>query len=307
MLKPDNPLFSARNLAKPRRMLFSFIACLVLLLALMMTGCGSQEGQSQSSTPSSASTPATPAKDAIKIEQLNYSVNNTVEDGHRRVALEFVNNSSYEIAECRFDFALNSGVTDEEITEAFSSMDAVSDKSQIVTAIRQYGIHAEFDYATNAGATSPSEPLLLGVYYLTDMSQYELTTLDMVTISYIDDGKMYKETYDAVNDSYSLDSDVVDISQWSDGELASIVPQPENVYITDVREYNNQFSFDATNVTQEEYNAYVAAAKAAGFDSDVTSGDSFYYAHSADGKYDFNIFYYPDSQTMNLIMNVESE
>lgn len=301
MLRFTNLHFFKERLCRTKKIALSFASCLVLLLALMMAGCGSQEGQQQSSAP------ATPEKDAIKIEQLDYSVSNVVEDGRRRVALEFVNNSSYEIAECRFDFALNSDVTDEEITEAFSSMDAVSDKNQIITAIRQYGIHAEFDYGTDAGAVSVSEPLLLGTYYLTDMSQYELTSLDMVAISYIKDGKMYKETYDAVNDSYSLDSDVIDISQWSDSELASIVPQPENVYITSVHESNNQFSFDATNVTQEEYDAYVAAAKAAGFDSDVTSSDSFYYAHSADGKYDFDIFYYPDSQKMSLIMNVESE
>lgn len=304
MRKPTRFLFAVRGFAEQRKMILSFAFCFVLLLSLMLTGCGSQEGQQSSSA---VSTPASPAKDAIKIEQLDYSVNNTVEDGYRRIALEFANNSSYEIAECRFDFAVNPDATDEEIIDAYSGMDAYSDKDQLVKDLRQYGVHAEFDYATAAGTASVSSPLLLGIYYLTDMSQYDITALDMVTISYVDDGKIYKETYDAVNNSYSLASEAIDISQWSDGELARIVPQPENVYITDVREYDDQFSFDATNVTQEEYNAYVVAAKEAGFDSDVTSGDSFYYAHSADGKYDFNIFYYPDSQKMNLIMNVESE
>lgn len=278
-------------------------AALALLAAALCLGGGTPpDGGPEPEANPSESREAEKAR--IDYEDVEWSVGDTVIEGERRIGMSYSNRSPYKILSLRLEFSAMDGLTDEQL-EAFASMKYPENAAE---KFLDDGLYCDIGRPVEAGADSSPEELLEAGYYITDIAQYELAEPDLMTIRFVtEEGKMFEETIDCRNGSVSMSSTVVDTSQWADSEMASLVPRPENAYITRLADYIGQFSFDARDVTAEEFAAYVEACKAAGFTTDPVSTDQTYYADSSDGAYDLSLFYWPEFARMDVILNGERE
>ena len=291
---------------KKRRNLIVISLCLAALVLFALAGCGGDGNDASSQGTSQSDSKAgfrTPSKDAVKIEDIPWSVEGVIEDGHRRVAMQYTNNTDYVIAAIRMDFKVKPDASDERLEAAFESMRNETWCPDPVGKVKEIGMWCECSISVEPGEDSVQTALEVGSIYVSDIAQYDLMIPDMMQILYLSEGKLYVESYDFIAGSYSLSKDVTDVNQWSDSEMSTLVPRFESGYIVDVRDSTDQFAFDAIDVTQEEFEAYVEECKQAGFATDPTFTGSVYYAEDSEGMYDFSLFYYADIQKMNLILN----
>ncbi|WP_165248987.1 DUF6591 domain-containing protein [Adlercreutzia sp. ZJ141] len=287
---------------KTRQRLIVVSLFFAALVSLALVGCGG-DGNTTPSQSDDKTGDSTPSKDAIKIDDILWSVDGIIEDGYRRVAMQYVNNTDYVIANVQMEFRVKPDASDEQLESAFASMKDETWCPDPVGDVKQDGMWCECPIPVEPGGSSAPGTLEVGITYINDIAQYELMDLDMIRIQYISEGKMYEEYYDFKSDSYSLSQTVIDVNQWSDSEMSALVPRFSSGYVVDINDFTDQFSFDAIGVTQEEFEAYVEECKGMGFTTDPTFTDSTYYAEDSEGLYDFSLFYSADHQKMNLILN----
>lgn len=98
----------------------------VSMLGLTLAAC-SAGGAGGTAAPESAGEAqvqesATPADDAIKVEQIDYEVKDGVENGYRRVLFGYTNNSDYTVVSVDLLMDMPEDVEDEELESAFADL-----------------------------------------------------------------------------------------------------------------------------------------------------------------------------------------
>lgn len=260
---------------------------LVGALGLALVGC------STGGMPGSAGTAVhiedeMPADDAIRVEDIDWSMDIGVENGMRRVMFSFTNNSDYTIVGLELDSAVKEDAAWDDLQAAFDYL--VEDGADEQT-IRDCILTGESCYAVKPGEASDPDACNIGFYYVLNIEQIDYVEPDMLTIKFLSDGKMYEEYYDYRNDAYSLSSDVVEVLQWSDSEQAAELPRPEDLYVIDLDDSGERFTFDTIATSRNDFEAYVAACKEAGFTANASETDDTYYADNEDGAYHLDLFY----------------
>lgn len=244
-----------------------------------------------------------PAKDEVKAEEIVWKVDNAVIDGNRRVAIQYENKSAYTIASLRIDFVVKEDLSEEELQAAFSGMQSEINTDPAGNA-KKNGMWGEVTVPVLPGESSAPGPLEVGAIYINDMAQFEAVEPDLMKIAFLtDDGKMYEETYDFKNDSYSLNSKVVDTTEWGSEEPATMSPKADGMIVVDVEDTAERFFFEAIDVDQEEFDAYVDACKEAGFTVDPAETDQTYYADHVGGGFHVDCFYYPGLQQLTVYLD----
>lgn len=244
-----------------------------------------------------------PAKDEVKAEEIAWTVDNAVVDGKRRVAIQYENKSAYTIANLRIDFAVKQDLSEEELQTAFSGMQSEINTDPAGNA-KKNGMWGEVSVPVLSGESSVPGPLEVGAIYINDMAQFEAVEPDLMRIAFLtDDGKMYEETYDFKNDSYSLNSKVVDTTEWGSEEPATMSPKADGMIVVDIDDTAERFFFDAIDVDQEEFDAYVDACKEMGFTAEPAETDQTYYADHVDGGFHVDCFYYPGLQQLAVYLD----
>lgn len=283
--------FDSRSVGMRRNV--AITASMVMLAGVLsMTGCGGV-GAGGSGGAAAQSTDSKPAKDEINITDIAWSIEPGVDGGDRRMLFEYENKSDCDVLSVRLEGKLKADLTDEEIEAEYSN---ILDEGIAVEDLRDWVFNAEVGELVAPGARSKADEACLGIFYLLNEEQYKLVEVDMLTIEYVRDGKLYTEYCDLLSGSYSLSSDVVDLEQWSTTDLAKMMPRQDDLLVTDVTETPTRFGFETIGTSRESYESYIEACKEAGFGFDVTSGDDFFYSYSEDGLYSLNIFYNADSE-----------
>ena len=96
------------------------------MLGLVLAACSSG-GAGETMTPGSTGgaqvqESATPADDAIKVEQIDYEMRDGVEGGNRRVLFGYTNNSDYTVVSVELLMAMPEDVEDDELESAFADL-----------------------------------------------------------------------------------------------------------------------------------------------------------------------------------------
>ena len=107
----------------------------------------------------------------------------------------------------------------------------------------------------------------------------------MATICLIgDDGKGYVEYYDFKSNIYGESSQGgIDLHQWSDSELAQLLPKAESVAVQVDRDDEEIFYFTAYGSSAESFTAYVEEVKKKGFTMVDYEGPDTYRATNGNG------------------------
>lgn len=280
-----------------KRFVMASVASLACCLAL--AGCSTTVGQGSSISDANSAASAEsvkPVDDAVAIDQLDWTVQEEIIDGNRRVGFSYTNNSDYPIVSFDIKFTQRADVTDEQ-RSVFDSMYA--DDSAYIPPVDASELYADAENQHYAAPGDEVDPWTCELSYsLTSLSmeQYELMEPNIAHIRYIgDDGNIYSEYYDFLNDRYELDKgeteETVASDTWPESDLAKMMPKMDAAAITVENDDDESFKVLAYGVTEDDFTSYVDQCKEAGFDQVDDENSMSCTLRNADG-YSIDITYY---------------
>ena len=85
---------------------------------------------------------------------------------------------------------------------------------------------------------------------------------------------------------------------WSESEISGLLPKLTDKLVRVSDDKDEWFEFYAFDISQDEFNEYVEACKAAGFSFNVTDSDRWFSSQDEDGGYKVVADYYPSKSIM---------
>lgn len=262
-----------------------------LMLLLIFTGC------SQSANSPSIPNETKPKKIPIKIEDISWSVQEEIVDDERAVVFSYSNNTKYTIGGIEIDFTLKDDVTDEDLKVFDHYKEEYDVEDEDIKDIYITGFSHKF--AAPKQTVSGTPCVIDNTYFQVEsIKQYEIMQPDKATIVYLDKEKAYTIYYDFKSGNYSwANEDGIEIDQWSDGDLASLISKP-NAQVISCTEDSTTFNFTSYGVSKEQFEKYVQACKEKGFILDVSNWETYYNAKN-ENDYELSIDYYEKDDRMD--------
>lgn len=253
-------------------------ALLSMTMVLGFTGCTGENNEG------TVFDTAFSAKDAIKIEDIDWNVTESVMDGERYLSFNYTNNSDYTILDIEMEFTQKSDVTAEQLS-VFDELKAEREwTDEEVADIYILGYNRK---CAEPGETVSDSPCCInGTYTIVEtIEQYEIMEPDMATIAFIGkDGKGYAVYYDFKTQTYGESSQGgQDLQEWSDSEISKLLPKAEAPAINVSSDDEDCFYFYAYGVSRETFEKYVEAVKSNGFTEVGFESSTSYRATNADG------------------------
>ncbi len=284
--------------------------CIIAIIgAVMLVGCGESKNNPVKSDNKVSSSEK---KEKIKMNQLPYEINSEIMNDNRYVVMKLTNNTDYTIVSFEMKFKEKSDITKEqkdkfckEVKEEVFNQMTDEDFEKIKS--EPISMHTQIEKVIKSGAVEEKIHCYYyqGIYYLKNMDHFKLVEPDMVTIKYIDDGKIYKMYYDYVNDSYSFDNETEDAVQWSTN-LGKKIPKANSEYIESTIDSDSNFMCDVYGISKEDYQKYIEECKKMGYTKDSDSFDDFYSAENSEG-YELSLDYDADKCKMDISISCPDE
>ena len=270
----------------------AFKSFTVLFLVILMTGslwaCNSNEDGNISSDSSEKSNP-------IKIEDIDWNVDEGIINGRRYVLLDYTNNTDYAISSFEITFNEKDDLTDEEKENFFEN---VVEKFQLsnddIAQLKEEDIsmHTETNQIVNPGESVKNVYCFYynGSYYVKKINYYNMVEPDIATIKYIKDDKIYTTYYDFVSKKYSNDDETEVAYRWSKTDLGDKIPKPEVKVVEVEIDNDSTFMFEGYSMSSEQFDAYVEQCQDLGFTVDIDSDKESYSADNTEG-YSVDLYY----------------
>lgn len=273
----------------------------VLFVVAMIMGafcaCGSGEASSSNDA----------GKDSIKIEDIDWTVEEGVIDGGRYILLNYTNNSNYTISSFEMTFKEKLGVTDEEKEHFFAYVkDEFDPSDEELEELKKesFSMHAGSEKIVKPGESSKGVHCYYyeGYYYVTDINFPDLVEPDIATIKYIDGDKSYTIYYDFVSKKYSKIDEIGLVYQWSKTSLGDRIPKIEAEIVEVELDDEDLFMFDAYGVSLDLFESYTNQCREAGFVSNVVNYEGYYTATDSDG-YSIDLYYESEDDSISVILS----
>lgn len=269
-------------------------AAVIAAIALATSGCSgvTENGSSASTAPEATSATAskenetkesgTKGNDAITIDEIDWTVDESIINGERYVAFSYTNNSPYTIVALEIDFQQREDVTDEQR----SVFDPLYENEYWDHEPSELYIKAYTERLVEPGDTSIDVPCSMNgtLTPVSNLEQYELMEPDTMGVAYIgSDQRIYMEYYDFKSEKYSSDTrSGVPAKDWPEHELMDLAPSVDAPVITVEWDSENDVMIETSASGRESFDSYVQACKDAGFTDVVYSYDGYYAATNAD-------------------------
>lgn len=268
--------------------LFS-VSLLIIMLLSHIVGCGNNASKSDEKDTKS---------NDLKIEDIDWSVDEGIVDGKRYVMLSYTNNSKYTISNFEILFSEKQNITEEQKAKYFedikkitevdeSDPDEVSDFEELKS--REISMSVESERVCRSGESISNEKChyYSGYYYLRSIEHFSLVEPDIATIKYIDDNKIYTVNYDFKSKKHTKDAKTEVAFYWTKKEIGNNIPKPKADIVSCGVDYDDQFSFDIHGWALDDFNAYVKECQEKGFTVDKHEYEGFY---SADNEAGYNVY-----------------
>lgn len=271
---------------------FATCAAAGLIACLALAGCSSNGGAmgSAGAAPQGSSVNQSESKggekDSIKVDEIDWSVEDGIIDGNRRVVFNYTNNSDYLVCGIKMEFRQRDDVTDEdravynsiyENNEFWQEMNGGPEELYITASCMQMVDPGEAVDSVRCTFNSTSTSV-------ESMDQYELMEPSLLSIAYLANGKKYVEYYDYGTGKYSLDSKSGEAAnEWDESGISEVLPEPDSQLVVDSYSSSSYYSVNVYGFDREAYEAYVASCKDAGFTTDPYESDAFYSAENDSG------------------------
>ncbi len=262
---------------------------LVVSIIFGLTGCGSESVVEESVSEIYEPDLSFKAEEAIKVEDVDWSIYNGVIDGERSLLFSYVNNTDYTINRVEIEFTPKAGTTVDDFSAllAFVPDEYVADFTE---SFDTYVSYITMD-STNYQVTPPGESAntgsecSLGYFEIQTSDQCAFMEPDIITVSFIGpNGLGYKTSYDFKYQTYTTSPrDGIVLQPWPDSEISGLLPETNFDIIEISSDQDDWFTFYAYGVSRADYDTYVKAIKNAGFTYDYLSYDDYYSADNKDG------------------------
>lgn len=236
----------------------------------------------------------------VKIEDIEWNVNESVVDGQRYLVLEYTNNSECTIVDVEMKFTLKDSLTTEQLSALNSAKEKYkwSDDKLSEVYILGYNRKIVEPQETSKGSAC----VFNGTYQIVEnIEQYNLMEPDMVQIAYMkSDDKVYSLYYDFKNQEYTEDeTGGIAAVDWSDSEIAKLISKPDVKVLKVSSDKEDKFSFSAFGVSNDIFTKYVDDCKNKEF-TDVGFESTNGYRASNSAGYEVDVKYNANEETMNV-------
>lgn len=284
-----------------------FILILMLSITIVFVGCGNTN--SNDTRPASKESTKGSSKSRIKIEDLNWEIDEGIDDGHRSVYTNIENKSKYILVDFKLTFKTKEGLTDDDKSKLYYDLKnnfKVDDKTLERIKSEPITMYTNVTKVINPDESASNIACYYGYGYpINDMDLYNMFVPDIATIKYVDDGKIHTEYYDFESQKYSSGSETEQAIQWSQTELGNKIPKPEAKVIRTLSDYENSFSFEVFGVSPDQFNSYIKNCKEAGYTSKPQSYSGSYKAENSDG-YVLYIYYRKDTSSFCVSVDAKN-
>lgn len=269
-------------------------------MTISLAGCtGEAAAVSSASTASASFAP----KEAIKIDEIDWSVENAVINDERCMSLNYTNNSSYKILSLELECEVKDDVTIAQLQKLndFRSSDKWTDEE--LKKLTFEGTNEKF---ADPGESVSDARCSLNGAYSRDVNKdvYDLFEPSMMKIVFAGpDDKGYEVTYDFIGDAYGISShEGVDLHKWSDSTLASLLPQPGEDFVNAVSSDQTEYFYAYVyGMSADDYKAYVKETEEKGFDQNEQDYNTDVYVNNAAGQR-LNLGYSAEKECMSITL-----
>lgn len=278
-----------------------WMAVLIGALGLALAGCGSETAPTSDAEEAPVEKVAESIEDAVKIDDIEWTVSNKAIDGTRYITFSYTNSSDYQLLGVDMEFTQREDVTDDQravFDELYEEDDMWEDFNG--------GRDEVYISASNTKLVEKGESVDVACFFnhtgmrVTTMEQYDLMEPSLISIAYVVDGNINVEYYDFLNDDYSLDSQSGAVADsWEDGGITKDVPKPESQVISETYRSEDAYNADVYGYTRDDFDAYVGACVEAGFTEEPDEGMSSYSACDPEGR-ELDLFYDSDDEIMRF-------
>ncbi|MBQ5332764.1 MAG: hypothetical protein J6K92_05845 [Oscillospiraceae bacterium] len=252
------------------------VLCISIAILFVLTGCSEETASVFESTFS--------AKDAIKIEEIDWNVTESILDGERIVSFNYTNNSKYTILDVEMKFRQKADTTPQQLSLFDELKETYEWTDEEVSEIYILGYNRK---CADRGETVSDSPCCINGTYIEvqSMEQFEIMEPDMVTIVFEGkDGKGYTIFYDFISKTYSESSEGgLDLHEWSEKDLCRNIPKIEAPAVNVTSDQDDCFICFAYGVSADDYSSYVQAVKDKGFSNIEFENRTHMDATNADG------------------------
>lgn len=264
-----------------------------LFIFSLFVGCSAKESASDNNGKKTNQTEKTSDKknkSEIKMDDIDWTVDEGILDGKRYMLFSYTNNSSLTITDIEIMFKEKATVTPEEKAGFFSffakELDSTVEELTDTTG-NTISMRAESDHVCKPGETISQEHLYYysGSYYVMNSEYYNFVEPDIAVIKYVSEGKICTVNYDFNSKKSTKENNEEDAFHWSDSELGTILPKPDAEVVEIELDSETIFEIKARGLTLADFEKYMQKCKDAGFvvDSKYDNEDHEYTASNENG------------------------
>lgn len=268
----------------------------VLLLSLALMGCSSSNNDSTENNSNAVK------NESIKIEELEWSVADSMDGDFKYVGFNYTNNSKYPVIELSMKFVLNKDVTDDQL-KIFD--EKKKESSWTDEEVKNISISCRVDKMTLSGESIKNQWCGYKDTYNTveDIDHFDVMKPDSMAITYLDNDKIYKTNYNFETKKYIEDANSgISAYEWPVNEMTNMLPKPDVTVGRSTSNDNDYFSFLALGITKDFFDSYVAQCKNKGFTENIDSSNHLFEAKNKEG-HEINITYYEDSASVRITLS----
>lgn len=265
------------------------IFCVILTIVICFAGCSDKKENENESKENKVQI----GKSEINFEDIAWNVEETIVDGERKTVFNFTNNSKYSIASLEIDFKEKADITESDKQTFYNSLKKEYELSdEDMADLNEEGVkmNVNTEELVKSGETSSNADCQFeSPFYddLEDVSLYNYMAPDIATVRYLNDGKIYTAYYDFNAEKLTVENETLDAYNWSTTEIGNKIPKLEAEVLLSINDGNDEFSFYAMGVSEEEIKQYISACKEAGYTKNVNNADSkfeiYFIAESEEG------------------------
>ena len=242
----------------------------------------------------------------FSMSDIEWNIEKNIVNGTREYAISYSNNTKYDMLGLDITYSRKSGVTDEQMLNAF--FDVQSEYDYEDSEIENLQLNAcNYAFIVSGEKADKEASYVAGDVHGKDFKeiteeQFSLFEPDTAKINYISGDKIYTVYYDFKNDEMNCDSaDVIDKFSWSDSNLANAAPKPEYDIVVVLGDGNNIFSYDICNIAKDDFDDYREQCIQKGFVKDSINDEEHYEAENSDGIM-LGIIYEAASNRMTCVL-----
>ena len=273
---------------------------ILMSMIVMIGGCKSNNVDTKKNSDIESSS-------KINIDKISWNVKQGIADGERYALLDYKNNTAYTITHFELTFKEKDNLKSEDKEKFYDYIrDTLGADEDDIKELKKKKISfkMESDRFLKKNKSIKNQKICYGIFYVKDASYVDLTEPDTATIEYINDNKIYTVYYDYQSKEYTEEESIEEAQYWTRGIFKDKLPKPKaSVIKKDYFDDEDEFSFEAYELTLDDYYNYVEECKNMGYTLDIDSYDGYYNAKNSEG-YEIDIEY--DEKDHKLSVSIYS-